>query len=299
MKTKTDPTTRRILVYLGLLFGILIPMWILSVVLPDEQGSGVYSLMRTVFTALPVAAALLTRVLTKDRSKLALSLRIWKRPGLWLFSALVPAAAILIGAIVFFLVFPGDLNGSVTSLANIPIVFENGLTVPGMLLAGAAFVVISALNIPVQLLELGEEVGWRGYLLPLLTQKMSARKAVLLSGVLWGAAHAPLIYHGFNFGLADPLAPWSGIAVMILLCVVIGTWESYVFLRSGNCMYSAILHGSVNVIGEIGVSFSNHTRSMLLGPNPGLVSGCALFAGAAVLFVLIGRLPAGKAGKAE
>ena len=47
---------------------------------------------------------------------------------------------------------------------------------------------------------LGEEAGWRGYLLPKLLEFMKPWKAVLLTGVIWGLWHAPVIACGFNYG---------------------------------------------------------------------------------------------------
>ena len=62
-------------------------------------------------------------------------------------------------------------------------------------------ILISALCFPIHLLELGEEVGWRGYLLWFQVEKYGARKAVLVNGLEWGLAHMPLIYLGFNIGI--------------------------------------------------------------------------------------------------
>ena len=38
---------------------------------------------------------------------------------------------------------------------------------------------------------LGEELGWRGFALPRLNQRMSGRKAALLLGTIWGVWHLP------------------------------------------------------------------------------------------------------------
>lgn len=46
--------------------------------------------------------------------------------------------------------------------------------------------------------SLGEELGWRGYALNELQQKMRPLKAALLIGVLWGFWHAPLwLFSGY------------------------------------------------------------------------------------------------------
>ena len=56
-------------------------------------------------------------------------------------------------------------------------------------------------------------------------------------------------------------------------------------------MYAAIMHGVVNVIGEIPVFCSVSLKSGLLGPNPtGLVSMSFLIILALILFVRLGNL---------
>ena len=40
---------------------------------------------------------------------------------------------------------------------------------------------------------LGEEIGWRGFLVPELAKQMSFTKLSLLSGVIWAAWHSPLL----------------------------------------------------------------------------------------------------------
>lgn len=49
------------------------------------------------------------------------------------------------------------------------------------------------------LFALGEEIGWRGYLLPKLLP-LGKPRAYLLLGLIWSAWHWPLIWIGFNYG---------------------------------------------------------------------------------------------------
>ena len=56
----------------------------------------------------------------------------------------------------------------------------------------SAFGYISLLNLlPNMLLALGEELGWRGFLVPELTTWVGFRRASLYSGAIWGAWHLP------------------------------------------------------------------------------------------------------------
>ena len=73
--------------------------------------------------------------------------------------------------------------------------------------------------------------------------------------------------------------------MMMLTCVVLGVILSYVTIRTGNCMFAAIVHGVVNVIGELPVYLSVSLTSGLLGPNPtGLLTMLPLIALAVVCF---------------
>ena len=135
--------------------------------------------------------------------------------------------------------------------------------------------------------------GHRGpYLLPLLCKKMTTRQAVLLIGALWGMAHAPLIYSGMNYGLNYVGAPYSGIAMMILFCMTIGIYMSFVTLKTNNCMYASIIHGAVNIIGETPIFISLSTQSVLLGPNPSGIIGMSVLLIGAIL--LLFKLPSHK-----
>ena len=54
---------------------------------------------------------------------------------------------------------------------------------------------------------LGEELGCRGWLLPKLL-RYGQVKAIVISGVIWGVWHAPLILLGYNYRLAPG---WLGV----------------------------------------------------------------------------------------
>lgn len=64
---------------------------------------------------------------------------------------------------------------------------------------------------------LGEEAGWRGYMMPKMIKLWGVRKAVVIGGILWGIWHWPLTCVGHNFGVKYFGYPFTGLAVMVLI----------------------------------------------------------------------------------
>ncbi|WEX08971.1 CPBP family intramembrane glutamic endopeptidase [Chelativorans sp. AA-79] len=87
---------------------------------------------------------------------------------------------------------------------------------------------------------LGEEIGWRGYALPRLMQRMSALAAALVLGLIWIAWHAPAFVIPV---LARSILP-SGVsyfefAAMALPVTVLVTW---MYLRGHSLLQPVIFH---------------------------------------------------------
>ena len=274
---------KRATLYLAILYGLLLIGWLVNLLLPD-----VFTVLWGLFSVFPILATILTRLITKDKSPWYLKSNFRKSWKTYLFAAFAPGVAIFLGGLLYFTLFPQDLDLGAHNLSaqysqyGAPDTIH--LSVQTVVLIGLAFILLSPLVLPVYIFAIGEEIGWRGYLLPILLKLTSPRKAVLLHGLLWGLAHAPLIYFGFNYGSDYWGAPWSGILMMTLVCMVLGTWLAYVTIRSQSILPAVILHGASNVIGEMAAFVSFMKVSPLLGPNPtGLIGMSGLLLGAIFL----------------
>ena len=116
------------------------------------------------------------------------------------------------------------------------------------------------------LFALGEELGWRGYLLGLL-EPLGQLRAILLSGVVWGVWHMPAILQGHNY----PQHPIPGVFMMIVFCVLFGAILSWVYLRTRSPWSAALGHGSLNAIAGLPILFMPTVDLAFGGPLSSLV----------------------------
>ncbi len=287
MLNSINDNKAQIKMYLLLVLGICYFPGLIAYFTQTSNESVAYQILQKGFTAFPVISAIFTRRITKDNTKWRISFHVWKNKKLWAFCAFVPGILIVMGAVLYFVLYPEQYSssfnpGSITGT-------EQAIQITNPLLFSVVCILIAAVCIPVQVLELGEEIGWREYLLPKQIAVYGVRKGILLNGFYWGIAHLPLIYFGFNYSLENAGAPWSNMFMMMLVCLAMGVICSYVMVRGNNVMYCAIIHGVVNVIGEIPVFLSVSGKNGLLGPNPtGLIGMSGLILCAIIIFM---RLP--------
>ena len=221
-------TNQKKSVFLFLLFtiGAYYLLGALAAVIPGEPGKAISGFLRMIFAFAPFLAVLLIRIMTNDKSSWYFDIKVWKSVKTLLLCAFAPGAAVLLGAAIYYIFFPNEL------LPNFQSLFEfcaryglpEGLQVNGGAAAAAAISVwmISAIAIPIHFRALGEEIGWRGFLLPRMKSFMSVRKAVLLHSVLWCAAHlSDRSLMEFNYGTGY-WAPVTGAIMFLVLCVCSG-----------------------------------------------------------------------------
>jgi membrane protease YdiL (CAAX protease family) len=91
---------------------------------------------------------------------------------------------------------------------------------------------------------LGEEIGWRGFLVPELSKTTSFTATSLLSGIIWSVWHYPvLIFSDYNAGTPT----WYGLTCFTVMVVSISFVFAWMRIKSGSLWTAAILHGSHNL----------------------------------------------------
>jgi membrane protease YdiL (CAAX protease family) len=91
-------------------------------------------------------------------------------------------------------------------------------------------------------LVIGEEIGWRGFMLPILLGRMSPLLASAVTGVAWALWHAPLY---FLPGMPSFGDPYLAFVAWVLPLTFVLTW---LWLRTRSVIIATVAHGSANIV---------------------------------------------------
>jgi len=107
--------------------------------------------------------------------------------------------------------------------------------------AGAGFVLLILLRL---VTAAGEEIGWRGHLLPLLQARLSALNASLVIAVIWGVWHLPLL---IGNGVEGPV-----IALRLVSTIGGAVMFTWLFNNTGGSVLAVtLLHAGNNLWGPL------------------------------------------------
>ena len=85
-------------------------------------------------------------------------------------------------------------------------------------------------------------------------------------------------------------SPWLGIFVMIVFCIVVGSYLSYLVIKTKSVIPCAIAHSVINAFASIGICLYKGIANPFIGPSPtGIIGGS--------IFIIVGIYCYIKAGK--
>ena len=167
--------------------------------------------------------------------------------GKWRVGARWYAAVIFIPLVLFMLAVGGyaAVTGQTPELD-----FSQGLSLIGTL--AAAYAVRFLIALPTG--PMAEEMGWRGFALPVLQRRYSALTASLIIGVAWGLWHLPMFLvpgvalSGGNTILTNP---WAVVPYVLgtMSKSIIFTW-AYNNTR-GSLLLDVLFHAAINTTANV------------------------------------------------
>ena len=130
---------------------------------------------------------------------------------------------------------------------------------------------------------LGEEIGWRGFMVPALYERLGLNKTLLISSLFWCCWHLPLLVGG-GYMPGTPL--WYQLPAFVLCIFPVGVMAGLLTLESGSVWPAAFLHAAHNNYDQavFGIITRGDNRMYFVSETGVLTILCA-WALAAVLYI--------------
>lgn len=281
---------KRILIFISITFlfswGTALFIFLRGITISDP----LFAVVVMCIMLVPAISTVVTRIITKEGFvNLHIKPNLKENGKIYALAWVLPVLFIIAGAAIYFLFFPSSFTLHIAESAAGGMFPQELLQDPSFLALSATYTHIVMACFGALLIgpiinfipSFGEEFGWRGYLLPKLLLLMSPTKASIVSGIVWGVWHAPLIVLGLKYGFGYPLAPYSGVIAMIILCIFLGSFMNFTFLKTKSIIPATIIHGSFNALCELPGMLVFAGANPLVGPKPiGIIGGIGiLFAG--------------------
>ncbi|MCI2047321.1 MAG: CPBP family intramembrane metalloprotease [Faecalibacterium sp.] len=288
--------------YLIFAFGIAWALFITGCVMTLNGNAAAFTLFSSLGMFAPlIAACIVSRGISRKKTGVQWKPLFKGRWGWWLLAWVSPALLTLLGAGLFFVLFPAAFDptcseyltakfGAATAAATMA-----NLTPAAYMAIGCVQALLGAFfNM---LFAVGEEAGWRGYMYPRLKARFGEAKGRIVGGLIWGSWHWPLIILvGYEYNLGIFNAPWymvlAGMGLFCIVCVALGTLMDFFYEKAGNIWAPALAHGAFNAIASFGLMMTTaaYLDRQMLGPMPiSVIGGLPLFLTAAVILARSAR----------
>lgn len=230
-------------------------------------------------------------IMTSGRTSLLTILLMW-----------MPAVAAIITALIFFRSIkgfgwrPGNIK-YLTLAFFLPIVI-NLITYglfwlfglgnytgnwPNLLTFGVLIGIIVSI-----LLALGEEIGWRGFLVPQLAKVTSFKWVAVISGVVWALWHFPIIIMG-SYVSETPL--WWSLPIFFFGVLLLSVVLAWITIKSGSLWPAVLYHGIDNYILKIFTPLASGSASAYYIGESGIITLIVMLVFALIFWRYRDKLP--------
>lgn len=240
-KSKTTASRRPLYVFLALVTVFAVIGYSVALAMGDNNRTGGVILVQFA----PLVAAFITKfVFQRNLRGLGWG---W---GKTRYQAAGYALAFLLPLISFSLVwllgFGGFYDATFITEAQTNIADMLGLNISA---TWVVMLILIAVNGTVAMLVafggIGEELGWRGFLVPELYKHYDFTKTALISGVIWAIYHWPLLI--FLMGPRLGVSPLPMLAISLVAGIGLSTIMAWLRLKSGSVWTAVIFHMALNI----------------------------------------------------
>ncbi|MCE6991522.1 type II CAAX endopeptidase family protein [Dyadobacter sp. CY323] len=237
--TSKSESRKAIGIFLLLTFALSSVVWILTINSGEGRiGGRIYGY--GIMWCPALATWLTCRILNYKISDLAWQ---WGKPKYQAWAYFVPVAYSLIAYLIIWLAgWGGFYNKEFVTEAAKSLGWAGlspGVFIPLFFVVNGVIGLFGSMST-----ALGEEIGWRGFLVPHLNDITSYTYTSLISGMIWAFWHYPLIIWGHYNG-GTPI--WYGLTCFTVAVVSASFIYTWFRLKSGSLWTGVMLHASHNL----------------------------------------------------
>jgi len=152
----------------------------------------------------------------------------WGKTRYQILAYTVPMIYVIISYGLILLLRLGKLNTEIAS----------EFTIVDILLSATLGVLVNCIIV------VGEEIGWRGFVLPKLSKIMSFSKASIIVGVIWILCHVPILIFADYYTNSTPA--WYGLICFSVAAMGVNIAINWLRLKSGSVWTAVIFHAVHN-----------------------------------------------------
>lgn len=170
----------------------------------------------------------------------------WRLPALryMLAGYLIPLCYVTVGYVAVWTFGLGKFYNP-AYVARIGAMFHLHNASPAVTIAVAFLFTATVATLIDMLPVIGEEIGWRGFLVPALAQRFGFAGVAVTSGCIWALWHYPgIFWSGYNGGNE----PWFAAACFTILIVSISVPMAWLRLRSRSMWPAVVFHAAHNAL---------------------------------------------------
>ena len=221
--------SKKVLAFLFLTAVLSSPFYYLIISSGSWAGGGLLYVLGLMWA--PGFSGLLTRLLfQKNLGEVGWG---WGRTRYQVSSYLIPIGA---GVVVYGFAWALGVGGF-SSQDLSPRVFSSSAA--NIVFLGTIGVLLSCI------FSMGEEIGWRGLLVPELAKVTSFTKTSIITAVIWSVFHYPVLIFS-DYHSSAPI--WYSLAMFTLSILGVSFISTWLRLRSGSVWTGVILHASHNQV---------------------------------------------------
>lgn len=95
---------------------------------------------------------------------------------------------------------------------------------------------------------IGEEIGWRGYLVPATLERVGIKKALIYTSIFWGVWHLPILISG----LYMPGTPaWYSVPAFLFMIIPVGMIYGIITIKTKSIWPAIFLHAAHNTFDQL------------------------------------------------